>query len=1249
MRSTLLVTLAFIVLVLAFFLYQKLISKPVAQGSESSKSDVRAPILDNGHKWGGLSSGKGSWYEIYTDEKNSRLKSKFRAAEYLPQENGEIAVKEPEAWFYMPNGQKMRLIGVDGEVVMPESSAKTTGTQTQILGGAPSRGQIHTVTIELFNMYPDSKPDVPDETMTTDNIDFDNITMLITTKQYVNSAGKVITGDEAPVHMRSKAPTRGYDMDGRGLQLRWNDKDGRLDLLEIDHGEWLMIKDTSSNSGVLGGSGHAAKTSASQPAVPVAHVTATPALLPQGAGQPGLTAAATAAPLPGAPATTAPPRQEPRAAPFPYVATFYDNVRITQGPDVLITADRMDVDFISRQAPQSATTAPTATANTGGKPALAPVPDPQSPEVQTAATQPAPQQSAEHHIAATRPVETTAPATQPSAAPVLIYWTGRLHMEPANGRRPTVTPGDAIVELNGMPVTVRRTTPGQQDGDDIRAARVVYHTLDGAVKLSNSQSVQQVLIRKLVNGQIDPRQTITTETLDYTGTGGARVATLSGVGHALLPVESTGAKPGSATKPANPPTGAGTNAMMDAHWKKGAKVYFTSKGQGAKEGGKAAQAGQDQLDVEHIDLSGDVDVKHPQLVMNSQALSLYFAPPFKPAPRAGAAPDRSVAGLSPTTRPADASAGLGAAAGGKPQQELKKVVATDNVHCELAGQNGKKQIIDCNELVMHTARSDDGKFYAKTVNTRGHVHATDGEQDLYAGGVDMTLKPARPDEKKTHEPARKGSPPETSAPATAVPQTQPAQQQTDTAAVDLERMIATDNVRAVNKDGSVVMGSELIITTEQNEQHVLVVGSGGFSMQSLDFGNAVVIDSKMNMLSGPIISIEPKSGIAHVVGPGAMHVSQEQTNDARQRPMVVAWVDGADMNGPSDRIDVFGNVAIQTRDADGTNNHVTGDHVQIDLMKKAAPATRPSTQPAASSTARAGAVTTTQPSTRPAKKGQAPDSMQMDVMKDKDVRAITIESAAPRQAKVISILPGPDGKDLRQFLLIAPRIIYQLVDAKDQPAKTLIVPSAGQMLVGDHRPPEKPRDDKSKSGDDASSGRGTTAFRWGRSLIYTEQRREAVMTSDVYVRHRPDSRDSSEIEIRHADQVNAWFEPQKPKAKPAAANPAAAPAAVAPAAVSTAGAATKPATRPADSETAMQLTRLIADGNVAITRAGSNLFANQVDYDPITHWMIARGSTNHPAHYEDPDPKKSMTAGQMEWNTESWHIKMSDPKASHPR
>ena len=251
---------------------------------------------------------------------------------------------------------------------------------------------------------------------------------------------------------------------------------------------------------------------------------------------------------------------------------------------------------------------------------------------------------------------------------------------------------------------------------------------------------------------------------------------------------------------------------MDVHWTRQAFVHFNGKGQ-------------DQLTVEHIDLSGDVDVKNPQLAMTSQSLSLYFKPPEKHPALVGDAP-----APLPTTRPAHGD--------DKPQQELDKVLAWDAVHCELAGQNGKKQTIFCDNLEMRTARSDDGKFYPHVVNTKGHVHAYDSEQDLHAGFVNLLLKPAVPAGKKAAEAAAgsiAAALPKTRAqtrPAEDAvvragdpPQTRPADDESDTASVELETMDAWEHVRVVNKEGSIATGSELTVTTENNATHVRLTGS----------------------------------------------------------------------------------------------------------------------------------------------------------------------------------------------------------------------------------------------------------------------------------------------------------------------------------------------------------------------------------------------------------------------------------------
>jgi hypothetical protein len=159
----------------------------------------------------------------------------------------------------MSGGKMMKLIGKTGTVVMPQSSGGSKSSSNDLGGsaGSPERGEIRDVTIQLFNMFPDSINGIPDETITTNNINFDNATRLITTEDYKDPAGQQIARDQVPVHMTSHSQRpdsdhRGYDFDGKGLRLRWNDNDGRLDLLEVAHGEQLIVKDSSSASGVFG-------------------------------------------------------------------------------------------------------------------------------------------------------------------------------------------------------------------------------------------------------------------------------------------------------------------------------------------------------------------------------------------------------------------------------------------------------------------------------------------------------------------------------------------------------------------------------------------------------------------------------------------------------------------------------------------------------------------------------------------------------------------------------------------------------------------------------------------------------------------------------------------------------------------------------------------------------------------------------------------------------------------------------------
>jgi len=255
------------------------------------------------------------------------------------------------------------------------------------------------------------------------------------------------------------------------------------------------------------------------------------------------------------------------------------------------------------------------------------------------------------------------------------------------------------------------------------------------------------------------------------------------------------------------------------------------------------------------------------------------------------------------------------------------------------------------------------------------------------------------------------------------------------------------------------------------------------------------------------------------------------------------------------------------------------------------------------------------------------DSMKMDMMKNKDASKVTIEAIEGHESKVESSLTGANGAVQRQFSILAPKIIYQMLDSDNSPGRTMTVPSAGKMLVRDHRPPAapKPGDKPKKEGDDDQS-RGDTAFQWQKQLIYSENQHRADMTGDVVIIHQLDGKESADGPIRiNADTVTAWFEPNTPDAKPPAATPG------------------------AQTDSSMHLKRLTANGNVNITRADSHLTADNIEYDPASHWMIAHGSDTTPAHLEDPDPKRNLTAQDLQWNTLTWDVKASGPRAANPR
>src|SRR3712207_3476368 len=104
-------------------------------------------------------------------------------------------------------------------------------------GGAaaqmPSRGRLDDARRQLAETADAPAPMLD---MTMPNAAFDNESFRIYTEGYTDKDGTQVPPDQVKVTVRGK-----YEFDGRGLTIRWNDRDRRLELLEVAHGERLVI------------------------------------------------------------------------------------------------------------------------------------------------------------------------------------------------------------------------------------------------------------------------------------------------------------------------------------------------------------------------------------------------------------------------------------------------------------------------------------------------------------------------------------------------------------------------------------------------------------------------------------------------------------------------------------------------------------------------------------------------------------------------------------------------------------------------------------------------------------------------------------------------------------------------------------------------------------------------------------------------------------------------------------------------
>src|SRR5947209_12927515 len=113
MRTFLLLFLTCLIIGGAFLGYWA--GQPETPATRRRSRDPGIPQLDPAAEQSSqkLKTGFGVWLKEF-DAVTGELTRKFRAEEYVPQNNGTVLVKKPEVWIYGANKQQIQIIGNDG-------------------------------------------------------------------------------------------------------------------------------------------------------------------------------------------------------------------------------------------------------------------------------------------------------------------------------------------------------------------------------------------------------------------------------------------------------------------------------------------------------------------------------------------------------------------------------------------------------------------------------------------------------------------------------------------------------------------------------------------------------------------------------------------------------------------------------------------------------------------------------------------------------------------------------------------------------------------------------------------------------------------------------------------------------------------------------------------------------------------------------------------------------------------------------
>src|SRR5258706_359556 len=217
---------------MAYWWTQPAHSKQVRK-SEKDQAALPLQVRQTDKPYGG---GQNVWVKKF-DPDTAKIVSRFKADDYQPRNDGWIVVKEPRAQFFMKDGRAISVEGESGEIIMDDNHK----TGMKALAGSrdtPSRGRLYNVTIYMYHgidrpeeqldeAYRDEKgkPINPAMTITLNNASFDNQTFKIYSEGF-GKGKRHVEADMVPVMLRGED----YDFDGKGLVIRWNERDRRRQL-----------------------------------------------------------------------------------------------------------------------------------------------------------------------------------------------------------------------------------------------------------------------------------------------------------------------------------------------------------------------------------------------------------------------------------------------------------------------------------------------------------------------------------------------------------------------------------------------------------------------------------------------------------------------------------------------------------------------------------------------------------------------------------------------------------------------------------------------------------------------------------------------------------------------------------------------------------------------------------------------------------------------------------------------------------